>query len=178
MESEESIINRQTALYSLKLLSRLLAKDHPSPFKEVCHFSALFATAVMLQNNYVVLLKWISDSNVVVFCMFRWCPHPLKCFRPKMLMCRSVVPGLPVGNPWGIGRSGEVTSGEENSSLPSLNRSNWELCSDLWKHRHSSNQQPWQSTCCILFQLPEFRISYADWKVRTTISGYFTVPQI
>ena len=38
-ESEESIINRQTALYSIKLLSRLLAKDHPSPFKEVCHVS-------------------------------------------------------------------------------------------------------------------------------------------
>ena len=36
-------------------------------------------------------------------------------------MCRSVVPGLPVGNPWGIGRCGEVTSGEEKSSLPSLN---------------------------------------------------------
>ena len=31
-------------------------------------------------------------------------------------MCRSVVPGLPVGNPWGIGRCGE-----EKSSLPSLN---------------------------------------------------------
>ena len=34
-ESEESIINRQTALYSLKLLSRLLAKEHPDQFKEV-----------------------------------------------------------------------------------------------------------------------------------------------
>ena len=34
-DSEESIINRQTALYSLKLLSRLLAKEHPSQFKEV-----------------------------------------------------------------------------------------------------------------------------------------------
>lgn len=32
-------------------------------------------------------------------------------------MCRSVV----VGNPWGIGRCGEVTCGEEKSSLPSLN---------------------------------------------------------
>ena len=27
-------------------------------------------------------------------------------------MCRSVVPGLPVGNPWGIGRCREVTSGK------------------------------------------------------------------
>lgn len=34
-ESEESIINKQTALYSLKLLSRLLSKDYPSEFKEV-----------------------------------------------------------------------------------------------------------------------------------------------
>ena len=34
-ESEESIINKQTALYSLKLLSRLLCKDYPSEFKEV-----------------------------------------------------------------------------------------------------------------------------------------------
>ena len=31
----ESIINRQTALYSLKLLSRLLAKDYPSHFNGV-----------------------------------------------------------------------------------------------------------------------------------------------
>ena len=31
------------------------------------------------------------------------------------------MPGLPVGNRWGIGRCGEVTSGEEKSSLPSLN---------------------------------------------------------
>ena len=31
------------------------------------------------------------------------------------------MPGLPVGNPWGIGRCGEVTSGEEKSSLSSLN---------------------------------------------------------
>ena len=36
-------------------------------------------------------------------------------------MCRSVVPGLPVGNPWGIGRCGEVTSEEKKISLPSLN---------------------------------------------------------
>ena len=35
-ESEESIINKQTALYSLKLLSRLLCKDYPIEFKEVC----------------------------------------------------------------------------------------------------------------------------------------------
>lgn len=34
-ESEESIINKQTALYSLKLLSRLLCKDYPGEFKEV-----------------------------------------------------------------------------------------------------------------------------------------------
>lgn len=34
-ESEESVINRQTALYSLKLLTRLLAKEHPDEFKEV-----------------------------------------------------------------------------------------------------------------------------------------------
>ncbi|XP_078352830.1 HEAT repeat-containing protein 1-like isoform X2 [Oculina patagonica] len=34
-DSEESIINKQTALYSLKLLSRLLSKDYPSEFKEV-----------------------------------------------------------------------------------------------------------------------------------------------
>ncbi|KAJ7330602.1 HEAT repeat-containing protein 1 [Desmophyllum pertusum] len=34
-DSEESIINKQTALYSLKLLSRLLSKEHPSEFKEV-----------------------------------------------------------------------------------------------------------------------------------------------
>lgn len=34
-DMEETIINQQTALYSLKLLSRLLAKDHPSQFKEV-----------------------------------------------------------------------------------------------------------------------------------------------
>ena len=27
-------------------------------------------------------------------------------------MCRSVMPGLPVGNPWGIGRCGEVTFGK------------------------------------------------------------------
>ena len=68
-ESEESIINRQTALYSLKLLSRLLAKDHPSPFKEVCHFSSLFTTAVMLQN--MLCFEVISDSNSVVLCFFR-----------------------------------------------------------------------------------------------------------
>ena len=37
-ESEESIINKQTALYSLKLLSRLLSKDYPSEFKEVHKF--------------------------------------------------------------------------------------------------------------------------------------------
>ena len=34
-ESEDSIINKQTALYSLKLLSRLLSKDYPAEFKEV-----------------------------------------------------------------------------------------------------------------------------------------------
>ena len=34
-ESEGSVINRQTALYSLKLLTRLLAKEHPDEFKEV-----------------------------------------------------------------------------------------------------------------------------------------------
>ena len=33
-------------------------------------------------------------------------------------MCRSVVPGLPVGNPWGIGRCREVTSGKRR--VPSL----------------------------------------------------------
>ena len=38
-----------------------------------------------------------------------------------MLICRSVVPGLPVGNPWGIGRCREVASGGKKSSLPSLN---------------------------------------------------------
>ena len=37
-ESEESIINKQTALFSLKLLSRLLCKDYPSEFKEVRRF--------------------------------------------------------------------------------------------------------------------------------------------
>lgn len=37
-ESEESIINKQTALYSLKLLSRLLSKDYPGEFKEVRRF--------------------------------------------------------------------------------------------------------------------------------------------
>lgn len=37
-ESEESIINKQTALYSLKLLLRLLCKDYPSEFKEVRKF--------------------------------------------------------------------------------------------------------------------------------------------
>jgi len=37
-ESEESIINKQTALYSLKLLSRLLCKDYPGEFKEVRRF--------------------------------------------------------------------------------------------------------------------------------------------
>lgn len=36
-------------------------------------------------------------------------------------MCRSVVPGLPVGNPWGIGRCGEVTLGKEKSFLRSRN---------------------------------------------------------
>ncbi|XP_029184672.2 HEAT repeat-containing protein 1-like isoform X2 [Acropora millepora] len=34
-DAQESVINRQTALYSLKLLSRLLAKDHPNQFKDV-----------------------------------------------------------------------------------------------------------------------------------------------
>ena len=40
-DSEGSIINRQTALYSLKLLSRVLAKEHPSQFKEVGNVSKI-----------------------------------------------------------------------------------------------------------------------------------------
>ena len=43
-------------------------------------------------------------------------------------MCRSVVPGLPVGNPWGIGRCGKVTSGEEKSSPPLLSTIQTENC--------------------------------------------------
>ena len=37
-ESDESVINKQTALYSLKLLSRLLSNDYPGEFKEVRKF--------------------------------------------------------------------------------------------------------------------------------------------
>ena len=68
-ESEESIINRQTALYSLKLLSRLLAKDHPSPFKEVCHFSLLFTPAVMLQNMLCCQSESVTQILLCFVCL-------------------------------------------------------------------------------------------------------------
>ena len=51
-ESEESILNKQTALYSLKLLSRLLCKDYPNEFKEVRRFvlvSNLFVTCCLIK---------------------------------------------------------------------------------------------------------------------------------
>ena len=47
-ESDESMVNRQTALYSLKLLSRHLASKHPNQFKEVrLRYSAAYLTELV-----------------------------------------------------------------------------------------------------------------------------------
>lgn len=58
-DREESIINRQTALYSLKLLSRLLSKDHPSQFKEV---NTLYSRA-KVNNHFNILSSKISTQE-------------------------------------------------------------------------------------------------------------------
>ena len=62
-ESEESILNKQTALYSLKLLSRLLCKDYPNEFKEVRRFvlvSNLFVTCCLIKWKLFKLKQWHS----------------------------------------------------------------------------------------------------------------------
>lgn len=57
-DAQESVINRQTALYSLKLLSRLLAKDHPNQFKDVssCSYCSTFGINSTLAIPFLVCL--------------------------------------------------------------------------------------------------------------------------
>ncbi|XP_068676688.1 HEAT repeat-containing protein 1-like isoform X1 [Montipora foliosa] len=60
----ESIINRQTALYSLKLLSRLLAKDYPSHFNGVlCSTIEVFSSK---QSNVQVVSSSLLCAAEVV----------------------------------------------------------------------------------------------------------------
>ena len=65
-EGEESIINKQTALYSLKLLTRLLAKEHPGEFKEVRRF--ILKPFFLL--SCVVLSRYLPLNSPVVALLF------------------------------------------------------------------------------------------------------------
>ena len=60
-ESEESLINKQTALYSLKLLSRLLCKDYPSEFKEVRRFVKLSVCGLLSDQMKVILIQTVAQ---------------------------------------------------------------------------------------------------------------------
>ena len=68
-ESEESIINKQTALFSLKLLSRLLCKDYPSEFKEVRRFVVKLSVFTLLSDQMnVIQVKTVTQ---LLLCSYR-----------------------------------------------------------------------------------------------------------
>ena len=70
-EGEESIINKQTALYSLKLLTRLLAKEHPGEFKEVRRFIlkrfSLFRYLTLNSPVVALLFAQVMTAAIDVF---------------------------------------------------------------------------------------------------------------
>ena len=68
-ESEESIINKQTALYSLKLLSRLLCKDYPSEFKEVRRFVVQLSVCTLLSDQMKVIQ--VKTVTQLLVCSYR-----------------------------------------------------------------------------------------------------------
>ena len=72
-DAQESVINRQTALYSLKLLSRLLAKDHPNQFKDVssCSYCSTFGiNSTLVVRLFHLWFVWFVSTRYFNICLF------------------------------------------------------------------------------------------------------------
>ena len=72
-DAQESVINRQTALYSLKLLSRLLAKDHPNQFKDVsnCSYCSTFCiNSTLVVRLFHLWFVWFVGTRYFNICLF------------------------------------------------------------------------------------------------------------
>ena len=70
-ESAEVTINRQTALYSLKLLARLLSKEHPDKFKKVCSLCLLNSLVLCKKKDPRKLVAWRCCNYFVVPVFFQ-----------------------------------------------------------------------------------------------------------
>jgi len=64
IDGSETPINRQTALYSLKLITRILAEKGPPIFTKVCHIVADMTFVCLYQGLYRSWKTW----KVMEFC--------------------------------------------------------------------------------------------------------------